>query len=296
MMIFSILYYIGKCVRKSRMIPLILSALQLALPLRMSVPESRTAPSITQAPTNTPLPSIAPLPSIMPLPSITPSPTNTPAPSNTPSPESAAAQKIALTFDDGPSASVTPRILDTLAKHGIKATFFVQGWRAEKYPQIVKRIQAEGHVVGNHAYDHKRLTTLSESKVGSSIKRCSRILENILGEAPAYFRPPYGRHNASVTDTLKDLDMKMVLWSVDSHDWLHPGTDEMVTCIAESVDGNEIILLHDIHASTADALEAIITMLAGKGCVFVTVPELGDKSPSRPPPIDIGCLNSAKYS
>ena len=213
-------------------------------------------------------------------PSATPSPSPSPTPSATPS-QAAASTKdedavdcsevkcVALTFDDGPGP-YTEQILDTLDKYDVKATFFELGPSVSAYPDVVKRQIADGMVIGTHTMTHRQLTLLSQSEQQAETDGVSEQLTGLGAPYPTLMRPPYGSWNS---DTQK-LGYSIVLWNVDSEDWKNRDADITIQNILEQTKNGSIILMHDIHPSTAQALPGIIEQLEAKGYTLVTVPEL----------------------
>ena len=178
---------------------------------------------------------------------------------------------IALTFDDGPHYERTPYILDILKRYDIPATFYVLGNRAEYYPEIVKRAYDEGHEIGNHTWSHPKLTNLSEQQLLNQVNQATNLITNITGEAPATIRPPYGAYN----DTVRNIiNLPIVNWSVDTLDWKHGSKEKIIEIVKKSTKNGSIILMHDIHQATADAIEDVIIELTNQGYHFVTVSTL----------------------
>lgn len=182
---------------------------------------------------------------------------------------------IALTFDDGPSKVTTPRLLDLLAKKGVKATFFVQGVNAHDNPEIIKREVAEGHEIGNHSWDHPNLGKMSEAGVRTQIERTQDAVFQITGSKPKVLRPPYGSFTEHQRKWANEqFGFKIILWEVDPLDWKRPGPAVVTQRIVSSTRPGYIILVHDIHAGTVDAMAETIDGLLAKGFKFVTVSEL----------------------
>lgn len=179
-------------------------------------------------------------------------------------------KKIALTFDDGPSEA-TEILLDGLARRGVKASFFLIGTCAEQYPETVKRETREGHLVGNHTYNHADLRKLSLEEACMEVEKTNQILEEITGETVEYIRPPFG-------DWKKELEEKFnlipVLWSVDPLDWTTENEEKIINNVVTDVGEGDIILLHDSYISSVNAALQIIDILQGEGYEFVTVEEL----------------------
>lgn len=180
-------------------------------------------------------------------------------------------KRVALTFDDGPDPDVTTRILTILDKYEAKATFYMLGSRVEYYPEVAKKVHEAGHELGNHSWTHPDLTKANTEKIFSEIDRTSRIIEAVTGEKPFSFRPPYG----AVNDVVKQqTDLPIALWDVDTLDWKHRSGLQLLTYVQNSVKDGSIILMHDIHPSTADGLDAVMAFLVENGYTFVTVSEL----------------------
>jgi len=194
---------------------------------------------------------------------------------------------IALTFDDGPSKTSTPRLLDLLAKRGVKATFFILGENAEANPDILKREIADGHEIGNHSWSHPNLGKMSNDAVHSQLQRTQDAVFQITGSKPKIMRPPYG----SFTDHQRQwaneqFGFKVILWEVDPLDWKKPGPSVVAHRIISETRAGYIILAHDIHSDTVDAMAETIDGLLAKGFKFVTVSELiaMDRPVAKPSP------------
>jgi len=185
-----------------------------------------------------------------------------------------AGKYVALTFDDGPSPAVTPLILEILKQNGAKATFFMIGNRVQNYPEIAKQVANEGHEIGNHTGSHPNLTKLSEAQIWQEIVGNSQLIEGVIGRSPTCFRPPYGVYNPIVEKVAFEHHVPIVLWSVDSLDWKNRNPEGVNTRVEETVTPGSIVLLHDIHQSTAEALPALMTGLRNQGYQFVTISEL----------------------
>ncbi len=180
-----------------------------------------------------------------------------------------ASPKIALTFDDGPSL-YTEELLDGLKERDVKATFFVIGKSAEKHPDIVEREAKEGHLVGNHTYNHVEISKISVEKARDEIAKTNEILEKLTKKKTEYVRPPFGVWE----DELNDLEMISVMWTIDTLDWTTGNADEIVNKVVTQVEENDIILMHDCYESTVQATLRIIDLLQAEGFEFVTVDEL----------------------
>lgn len=183
---------------------------------------------------------------------------------------------IALTFDDGPHPDFTPRLLDILKQAGIKVTFFMVGRCVVTYPQIVKRMVDEGHEVANHSWSHPLLTELGQTSVESQIRRTHDAIVKACGVVPAYYRPPYGEIRLSQRKRIQDtFGYCTILWDVDPLDWQPPRNSKKVhDRILEQTRAGSIILCHDIHETTVDAMTTTIADLKAKGFQFATVSQL----------------------
>ena len=182
---------------------------------------------------------------------------------------------VALTFDDGPHASLTPQALDILKRHGAKGTFFMLGQNAARNKSIVARAAAEGHELGVHTWTHIKMNSTARAKVDSEISRTQNVLSDASGVVPRVMRPPYGATNKALIDKMYNTyGMATVLWDVDTLDWRKPGVSKVINTAVNQAKPGSIILVHDIHASTLSALEGIVTGLQARGFQLVTVSEL----------------------
>lgn len=178
---------------------------------------------------------------------------------------------IALTFDDGPHRDTTERLLDGLQERGASATFFLVGEEADLYPELVKRMKAEGHQVGNHTWSHIRLEDAAEDTIRQEVEKTEKLLTELLGAGEYWLRPPYGLISPG---TEKQIHTPMVKWSVDPRDWESRDTAKVVQAILKDVKPNSIILLHDIYPTSVDAALKVVDILQKEGYCFVTVEEL----------------------
>ena len=178
---------------------------------------------------------------------------------------------IALTFDDGPSSKCTPVLLDGLKERGVHATFFLMGKNIEGKEDIVKRMSEEGHLIGNHSYEHIQLTKAGPKAVCEAVEHTQEQIETITGKRPEYIRPPYGDWNEELEE---EIGMTPVLWSVDSLDWKLKDTGKILRRVLKDVKDGDIILLHDIFPSSVEAALELIDILQKEGYVFVTADEL----------------------
>lgn len=186
-------------------------------------------------------------------------------------PKPATDKKIALTFDDGPHPKVTKQILKTLEKYDAKATFFVVGQEVKEHPEILKAVYNAGHEIGNHTFNHEKLTTLQPEDIKQQIQSTDAIIKSTIGQRATVFRPPYGSYDETITD---QLNVPNVLWTIDTLDWKHRDSKKTVLAVKEGAKNGSIVLMHDIHQTTADALDEILATLQKQGYEFVTVSEL----------------------
>lgn len=180
-------------------------------------------------------------------------------------------KRIALTFDDGPNEKVTPQILAVLKKYDVKATFFMVGKNVSKNESIVKQIYGDGHEIGNHTWNHPKLINLSNASVKNEVDNTSYAIYKAIGQNPTVFRPPYGATSDQVRSV---ISMPTILWSLDTLDWKHRDAVKILSYVKASVKDGSIILMHDIHQSTANGLENVILYLQKQGYEFVTVSEI----------------------
>ncbi|WP_409483156.1 polysaccharide deacetylase family protein [Arsenicicoccus dermatophilus] len=177
---------------------------------------------------------------------------------------------VALTFDDGPGP-YTARLLDELSAAGVRATFFTLGQNVQAQPDVVRRAVSAGMVVGNHTWDHRDLRRLDASQQRREVEDTDRVLGPILGaERPTLVRPPYGSFDA----TTKTLGHPLVLWDVDTEDWKNRDVAQTTRRAVDGARAGSIVLMHDIHPSTVEAVPGIVRALQAKGLTLVTVPEL----------------------
>lgn len=179
---------------------------------------------------------------------------------------------VALTFDDGPTLKYTSAILDCLKENQASATFFVLGSRADDFPQLLQRMILEGNEIGNHTFSHKQLTTLSKENIEEEISATQEAIHSVTNRYPNIIRPPYGSKNDTVMRC--SAGKMLVTWSVDSEDWRSRNAQTIVNKVLKEVKDGDIILMHDLYASTAEAAIILIPKLQEKGYQLVTVSEL----------------------
>ncbi|WAS04000.1 polysaccharide deacetylase family protein [Gloeomargaritales cyanobacterium VI4D9] len=193
--------------------------------------------------------------------------------------------RVALSFDDGPDAKQTRRILDILHQEGVPATFFVQGRMVRRSPQLLWRMRAEGHEVANHTTNHPTLTALNDARVYQEIHTTQALVCETAGLRPQYFRPPYGSFDRTTIRLAAELGLSLVIWDVDTRDWQHRNPQRIIQTVQDQARAGSIILMHDIYGSTADALPGVIGTLRAKGLELVTVAQLlaTPEPPPKPP-------------
>ena len=193
--------------------------------------------------------------------------------------------EVALTFDDGPNDYATAALLDHFDHHNVRATFFANGSYARQRPEMVRRVHAAGHIVGNHTMSHPWLSWQSPSRVDDEMRTCNAVLEDILGTPVRYFRPPHGARRPAVFRTARELGLTVVQWNVMGHDWTPIGAEGILTHVrsgmhrASALGRSSNVLLHDgsQHSITQDrmdtvaAVRTLLQTLPAEGKRFVTV-------------------------
>ncbi len=177
-------------------------------------------------------------------------------------------KKVALTFDDGPDAVYTPKLLDGLEERKVKATFFLLGKQAERYPDIVKRIHEEGHLVGTHSYEHVNLCTVSEKEAIRQVLKTNELIQELTDEYPQYIRPPYGCWSRKLDNKIGMIEVD---WDIDPLDWNRSNSRVIAKLVTDKVQEGDIILMHDASDSSVKAAFQIIDTLKKQGYEFVTV-------------------------
>lgn len=180
-------------------------------------------------------------------------------------------KKIALTFDDGPHPVYTEQVLQVLDQGNIPATFFLLGQNIEEHQDLVKEIDAKGHLIGNHTYHHVQVTSLPLDQACEEIQKTSDLIESLTGKGTEYVRPPFGTWSEGLEDR---LNLIPVMWTIDTLDWTTENVDEIVCRVTEQAEENGIILMHDGYESTVQALERFIPLLEAEGYEFVTVDQV----------------------
>lgn len=196
----------------------------------------------------------------------------------------------AITFDDGPTA-FTGQLLDSLRDEGVHATFFVLGQRIRQRRAVVRRMAEEGHEVANHSYSHPNMRKISQAARRFELEQSNNALQE-LGIVPRYFRPPYGKYDAALTDMAASMGMSVVMWTTDSRDWRRRPVDyrNLPTFTGRRMRPDEmrgVFLFHDTQLATVQDVKRIVRDLRGEGCRrFVTVSEFFNSLPLEMPPLD----------
>lgn len=183
-------------------------------------------------------------------------------------------KQLALTFDDGPHANFTPQLLDLLKQLDVKATFFITGKMAEKYPDLVKRIAAEGHTVGNHTFSHVTLTKIPFEEAVIEYRANNDLLQRLIGKRVRFCRPPGGDYDEDVIRAATACNLTTVLWTDDPGDYANPGTQVLAKRTLSKLSNGGIILLHDGGPETLKLVPQLVAYARKKGFQFVTVDEL----------------------
>ena len=181
---------------------------------------------------------------------------------------------IALTFDDGPSASVTGRILNALEQNGGRATFFVVGSRVQSNAASILRAHQLGCEIGNHTYGHMYISKLSVDGIRSELGTTNQLVANVTGVSPVLMRPPGGFYDSASLGTVGELGMSAIMWSIDTRDWQHRNAQKTIDNVLSQVKDGDIILMHDLYTASAEAAEYLIPELTRRGYQLVTVSEL----------------------
>lgn len=190
---------------------------------------------------------------------------------------------VALTFDDGPS-SLTPRILSLLNTYGGRATFFMVGNRINNHRDIVAQVAQQGSEIGTHTWSHPDLTKLSSDDIYSQLTGSMEAISAITGQPVTLMRPPYGNNNETVRNICARLGMPLIRWSIDTEDWKTRDAGATYGAIFDNLKPNSIILCHDIHEPTIEAMEYVIPELINRGYQLVTISELFEHTNTQPVP------------
>ena len=180
---------------------------------------------------------------------------------------------VAITYDDGPGAE-TNRLLDKLKAKNAHASFMVVAPSAEQHPELLKRMKAEGHTIGNHTKSHRQLNTLSYEQVSQEIDAGNAAIKKATGQGTRWVRPPYGATNATVDQVTRDKGVSQALWDVDTVDWKDRNSEHVCSSAVQGARAGSIVLMHDIHPTTVDAADCVIDGLRAKGLEPVSLDRL----------------------
>ncbi len=192
-------------------------------------------------------------------------------------------RELALTFDDGPNDPYTLDLLEVLAKHAVKATFFMIGRYVRQHPEIASAVARAGHVVGNHTFTHPNLIFRNRSQVRAEITSCEQVLEDALGNAHVpLFRPPWGARTPFVLQTARMMGMTPVMWTVTGYDWSAGSAADIAREVGRQILGGDVILLHDgghkhmgvDRSFTVQAVDNLLRRYKAEGYQFRTIPEM----------------------
>ncbi len=195
-------------------------------------------------------------------------------------------KKLALTYDDGPNDPYTRQLMEVLAKHDVRATFFVIGRYAQRKPEIVRELVKAGHAVGNHTYTHPNLIFQSETQVRTQLRACRQVLEDAIGAPSNLFRPPFGGRRPAVMRILKEGGLDPIMWSVTGYDWSPTTPERIEKNVLRQLRGGDVILLHDgghvemgaDRSHTVAVTDRLITRFKAEGYEFLTIPEMKNQA------------------
>jgi peptidoglycan/xylan/chitin deacetylase (PgdA/CDA1 family) len=204
-------------------------------------------------------------------------------------------RQIALTYDDGPNDPHTLRLLDVLAKHEVKATFFVIGRYVEQRPDIVRELVKAGHVIGNHTFTHPNLALASVVQNRIQFEECQRVVREVTGEAPRIVRPPFGGRRPATLQIARSLELEPVMWNVTSYDWRIPPAAKIVRTCLRQIRGGDVILMHDgghremgaDRSQTVLATGMLLERFLAEGNEFVTIPQMMGEAAVRSQPSSV---------
>lgn len=191
-------------------------------------------------------------------------------------------KQIALTYDDGPNDPHTLRLLEVLAKHDAKATFFLIGQFVEQRPDIVCEVVKAGHIIGNHTFTHPKLIFVNNRDTRSQLERCTRAIEDAIGQTPRLFRPPFGGRRPGTLRIARSLGLEPIMWNITGYDWNAPPAERIVSRVSGKIRGGDVILLHDgshhgmggDRAQTVIATDQLIVRWKNEGYASVTISEM----------------------
>ena len=189
---------------------------------------------------------------------------------------------VALTYDDGPNDPDTLKLIDVLARHDAKATFFLLGRFVAQKPDIARALVSAGHVVGNHSWDHPRLIFASNAGLLRQLQQTQSAIFDACGVMPTLFRPPFGGRRPGTLSAVRRFGLEPIMWNVTCHDWKATSVDRVVAHAQRQIRGGDVILMHDgdrramgaDRTHTVEATERVVAHCKSKGYQFVTIPEM----------------------
>ena len=195
-------------------------------------------------------------------------------------------KKLALTYDDGPNDPHTLRLLEVLAKHNVRATFFLIGRYVRQQPDIVRQLIRAGHVIGNHTFTHPLLIFKTSRRIEAELMECQRVLSDAVGLEARLFRPPFGGRRPAVMRVARKLGLEPVMWSVTGYDWNASPAEQIEHKVSSRIRGGDVVLLHDgghrafgaDRAQTVVATDRLLSRHKSEGYEFVTIPEMMSRS------------------
>jgi peptidoglycan/xylan/chitin deacetylase (PgdA/CDA1 family) len=199
-------------------------------------------------------------------------------------------KQLALTYDDGPNDPHTLRLLEVLAKHDVRVTFFLIGRYVRQHPEIAREVVKAGHVVGNHTFTHPLLTLKSASEVRRELTDCRSALQDAIGEHSNLFRPPFGGRRPAVLRVARELGLEPVMWNVTGYDWNAPPSAAIEQKVSKQIRGGDVVLLHDgghkqmgaDRSQTILATDHLIARYQSEGYKFATILEMMSQEPILP--------------
>jgi peptidoglycan/xylan/chitin deacetylase (PgdA/CDA1 family) len=203
-------------------------------------------------------------------------------------------KKLALTYDDGPNETHTQRLLDVLAKHDVRATFFMIGRYVQRRPEIARAVASAGHVIGNHTFTHPNLVLVSALQTRIQIEECQRALHDAVGDHSNLFRPPFGGRRPESLRLVRSLGLQPIMWNVTAFDWKTTSAERVERNVLKQVNGGNVILLHDgshrelglDRSHSVEATDRLIRRYKSKGFEFVTIPEMMGAAEALPAQLD----------